>query len=70
MALRWIEGFELYGTGTGAATQTGLETGLVAEWDAAWFTVSSCNIITCSFGGVPCSGTYGVIPVPVKFVSA
>ena len=38
MALRWIEGFELYGTGTGAATQTGLEAGLVAKWDAAWFT--------------------------------
>lgn len=27
MALRWIEGFELYGTGTGAATQTGVEAG-------------------------------------------
>jgi len=38
MALRWIEGFELYGTGTGAATQTDLEAGLVAKWNAAWFT--------------------------------
>lgn len=38
MALRWIEGFELYGTGTGAATQTGLEAGLTVKWDSAWFT--------------------------------
>jgi len=37
MALRWIEGFELYGTGTGAATQTGVEAGIAAKWDTSWF---------------------------------
>jgi len=37
MALRWIEGFELYGTGTGAATQTDLEAGIAAKWDTSWF---------------------------------
>jgi len=37
MALRWIEGFELYGTGTGASTQTDLESGLAAKWDSAYF---------------------------------
>ena len=37
MALRWIEGFELYGTGTGSSTQTALEEGVIAKWDSAYF---------------------------------
>jgi len=61
MALRWIEGFELYGTGTGAATQTSLESGLVAKWDAAWFTSPAYLAVGRVLGKcLHCQGNSGV----------
>ncbi len=62
MALRWIEGFELFGTATGAPSQSALENGLSAKWVTTVFSSAAYLQPGRVLGkSLECQGNSGVL---------